>query len=113
MARAGRRGGARRQPGRAVQVAPIKPKLKAPGIVLLKPGYDEPVSSSAFKIQLAPLQPGRGGVGAVARGPGVGDGVPVLAGAQRGQGLTLVHFSAQRKRFLWERGACWGRVGVV
>jgi hypothetical protein len=26
------------------------------------------------------------------------------------QGLTLVHFSAQRKRFLWDRGASGGRI---
>ena len=26
------------------------------------------------------------------------------------QGLTLVHFSAQRKRFLWIGGALWGHV---
>jgi len=24
------------------------------------------------------------------------------------QGLTLVHFSAQCKRFLWDRGCIWG-----
>jgi len=24
------------------------------------------------------------------------------------QGITLVHFSVQRKRFLWERGYIWG-----
>jgi len=24
------------------------------------------------------------------------------------QGLTLVHFSAQRERFLWDRGCLWG-----
>jgi len=29
------------------------------------------------------------------------------------QGLTLVHFSAQRKRFLWDRGAFRGFVGGV
>jgi hypothetical protein len=28
------------------------------------------------------------------------------------QGLTLVHFSAQRKRFLWDRG-CIYHLGVV
>jgi len=51
---------------------------------------------------------------AAAGGPGRGivsvldaeatDGTPsaVLAGVR--QGLTLVHFSAQRKRLLWERG---------
>ena len=27
------------------------------------------------------------------------------------QGLTLVHFSAQRKRFLWERGCVYGVSG--
>jgi hypothetical protein len=34
-----------------------------------------------------------------------------------GQGLTLVHFSAQRKRFLWNRGCVWllfrGCLGAV
>jgi hypothetical protein len=29
------------------------------------------------------------------------------------QGLTLVHFSAHRKRFLWDRGAFWGCLGGV
>jgi hypothetical protein len=35
-----------------------------------------------------------------------GDGVRAVAGgdAACSQGLTLVHFSAQRKRFLWDRG---------
>ena len=28
--------------------------------------------------------------------------------AARGQGITLVHFSAQLKRILWDRGACRG-----
>ena len=28
-------------------------------------------------------------------------------GASR-QGLTLVHFSAQRKRFMWDRGCMYG-----
>ena len=28
--------------------------------------------------------------------------------AERRQGLTLVHFSAQRKRFLWDRGCIEG-----
>ena len=38
-------------------------------------------------------------------GPGPGPGCV--------QGLTLVHFSAQRKRFLWDRGCIWGRLGGV
>jgi hypothetical protein len=29
------------------------------------------------------------------------------------QGLTLVHFSAQRRRFLWDRGAFRGCLGGV
>jgi len=37
--------------------------------------------------------------------------------AGHGQGLTLVHFSAQRKRFLWDRGCMkglpWGCLGGV
>ena len=38
--------------GRAVQVDPIKPTLKAPGIKRLKLYYDEPLSNLAFKINL-------------------------------------------------------------
>jgi len=58
--------------GRAVQVDPNKPTLKAPGTKRLKLKYDKVLSSFA------------------------------------GQGLTLVHFSAQRKRFLWDRGCIEG-----
>ena len=48
------RGGARtvRRSGGAVQVDPIKPTLKAPGIKLLKLEYDNPLSKFAFKINL-------------------------------------------------------------
>jgi hypothetical protein len=38
--------------GEAVQVDPIRPKLKAPGTKLLKLGYDELLSSFAFKFNL-------------------------------------------------------------
>jgi hypothetical protein len=38
--------------GRAVQVDPIKPTLKAPGIKLLKLKYDKPLSSFALKFYL-------------------------------------------------------------
>jgi hypothetical protein len=31
-------------------------------------------------------------------------GAALCAKAPERQGLTLVHFSAQRKRFLWDRG---------
>ena len=33
--------------------------------------------------------------------------VPLPASASE-QGLTLVHFSAQRKRFMWDRGCMYG-----
>ena len=38
--------------GRAVQVDPIKPTLKAPGIKLLKLKYDKPLTIFAFKFNL-------------------------------------------------------------
>jgi len=39
-------------PGRAVQVGPIKPTLKAPGTERLKPTYDRLLSNFAFKLNL-------------------------------------------------------------
>jgi len=47
---AGRRGGS--DQGRAVQVDPIKPKLKLPGTKRLKLKCDEALSNFAFKIKL-------------------------------------------------------------
>ena len=44
-------------PGRAVQVNPIKPMLKAPGTKRLKLTYDEPLSSFAFKFNLCRYTP--------------------------------------------------------
>jgi hypothetical protein len=38
--------------GRAVQVGPVKPKLKAPGTYLLTLKHDELLSSFAFKVNL-------------------------------------------------------------
>jgi hypothetical protein len=38
--------------GRAVQVDPIKPTFKAPGIELLKLEYDKPLSKPALKFNL-------------------------------------------------------------
>ena len=43
---------ARAGPGKAVQVDPIKPTLKAPGTQRLKLKYDNPLSSFAFKFNL-------------------------------------------------------------
>jgi hypothetical protein len=70
--------------GRAVQVDPIKPKLKPPGTKRLKHKHDEPLSSFAFKFNLR-----RYNVAAGAAPAGSG-----------GQVLTLVHFSAQLEPFL-------------
>jgi hypothetical protein len=39
--------------GRAVQVDPIKPTLKAPGIKLVKLKHGEPLSNFAFKFKLS------------------------------------------------------------
>jgi len=39
-------------PGGAVQVEPIKPTLKAPGIKLSKPKYGKPLSFFGFKFNL-------------------------------------------------------------
>ena len=47
---------------------------------------------------------GRGGSGHGTGGGGGGKGKGGHAGGGHGQGRTLVHFSAQRKRFLWNRG---------
>jgi len=45
-------GAAQRGHGRAVQVDPVKPTLKAPGTNLLTLKCDEPLSSFAFKFNL-------------------------------------------------------------
>jgi len=45
-------GGGRPLCGRAVQVDPIKPRLKAPGTKRLKLTHDEPLSINAFKFNL-------------------------------------------------------------
>ena len=42
----------RQHPGKAVQVGPMKPKLKAPGTKRLKLEYDGPLSNVAFKFNM-------------------------------------------------------------
>jgi len=79
----------------AVQVDPIEPNLKLPGTKRLKLKCDILLSNFAFKFNLRSYSVG---------GP--------RAGA-RGQGLTLVLFAAQLKRFLWDRGAFRGCLGGV
>jgi len=44
--------------GRAVQVDPIKPTMKSPGINRLKLDYDKLLSNCAFQNHLAPLHQG-------------------------------------------------------
>jgi len=74
--------------GGAVQVDPMKPMLTGPGAKRLKLECDKPVSSFAFKFDwrrynMAHLLRSRCS--------------PPMT---RGQGLTLVHFSAQPEPFL-------------
>ena len=40
-------------------------------------------------------------------------GLEFAAGVAVVQGLTLVHFSAQRERFLSDRGCIWGCLGLA
>jgi len=79
--------------GTAVQIDPIKPMLKAPGSKRLKLEYDELLSNFGFNINLRRYTWAR-------RRPQW----PTCTPRARRQGLTLVHFSAQRKRFMWNRG---------
>jgi hypothetical protein len=44
------------QPGQAVQAETMQPVMKAPGTKRLKLDYDKVLSTSALKLQLAPLQ---------------------------------------------------------
>jgi len=37
----------------------------------------------------------------------VGDEGVSVSGGGKWQGLTLLHLSAQRERFLWDRGCIW------
>ena len=109
--------------GRAVQVDPMKPRLKAPGTMLLKLRYDEPHSNFAFNFnlrlynvdmevtiatKLEPLtQRGEDFCEAKLAGAGTNgcytvDGKETCAYSMigAGQGLTLFHFSAQPEPFL-------------
>jgi hypothetical protein len=75
---------------RAVQVEPMKYMLKAPGIQRLKLFSDELPSNFAFKFDLRRYT----------WAPTTTPHAPrCSAPSASRQGLTLVHFSAQRKRF--------------
>ena len=76
--------------GRAVQVDPMIPTLKAPGTERLKLKCEELLSKNCFKIQLAALHRGDANqIPAVLHGPaGAVAGHPAVR-----QGLALVHYS--------------------
>jgi len=73
-------------PGRAVQIDPIKPTLKAPGAKRLNLKYDELLSNVAFNFNL--------------RRYILGQRFAVNSMELLRQGLTLVHFSAQPEPYL-------------
>ena len=89
-----------------VQVAPIKPTLKAPGTKRLKLEFDELLSNFAFNFNTRRCRLGAAAAAAPLGGGGV-DQVLLLAGA-----YTL-HLSAQRKRFWWDKGYLGGVQGVL
>ena len=97
---------ARAYQGRAVQVDPIKPKLKAPGTKRLKLNCGMLLSTCGFKFSLRCYTKGHAAASNnLALCYEEGRGVPEQSlDRARGQGLTLVHFSAQRKCFPWDRG---------
>jgi hypothetical protein len=88
--------------GWAVQVAPIKPNLKPPGIKRLKVHHDEVLSNFGFKFNLRRYtMGGRGGhMGGYPMG-GPGGYMPMggRGGGPPRQGLTLVPISAQLELF--------------
>jgi hypothetical protein len=88
------------------------------GTVAAEMGADAEV---ALRAELAAMRAAAGLEGAAAMeeeavvAPAVTKpkGVPAVRYKGTGQGLTLVHFSTQGKRFLWVRGAYRGRLGGV
>jgi len=91
--------------GRAVQVDPIKPMLKAPGTKRLKPKNDQPLSillQFCFQFQLAPLQHVAGhGVAAHRRERAPGD-----EGNQLGPGVVCVGVGTLKYCLLRHRHTC-------
>jgi len=80
-----------------VQLYPIKPTLKPPRTKRLKLKYDELVSNFDFNFSLRRYSQAGAGAALLRR-----RNLALSTGDW--QGLTLVHFSAQRKRFLWDSG---------
>jgi len=88
-----------------VQVNPIKPTLKAPGTQRLILKRDVRLSNVAFKINLSRYT------------TDATEDLVLHWGVARDepgqwQGLTLDHFSAQRERFLYDKGCSQGLLRV-
>ena len=85
-----------------MQVNPIIPKLKLPGTKRLKLNCDVLLSTVAFTFKLRRYNPGNSGGPLINEfGEVVAINTAIRADAEGiGQGLTLVHFSAQPEPFL-------------
>ena len=86
--------------GKAVQVDPIEPTLKAPGTQPLKLEFGKPLSSFAFNFNLSRYN-------TVTRQPARGtllDAYTLVWAYTR----SPSRIPAQRKRFLWHQGYLWG-----
>jgi hypothetical protein len=106
--------------GKAVQVDPVKFTLKAPGTNPSTLKYDGPLSTFAFKFNLrrymeAGLDPAMLATdlaeylvrkGVPFRETHHISGAAVKLAEDRGQGLTLVHYSAQPEPFLSKNSPC-------
>ena len=85
--------------GRVVQIDPMKLTLKAPGSPgskHLKPQFDQLLSNFGFNFNLRRYTKGDW-IYALAE-----DGNIYCFSTITGQGLTLVHFSAEHKHVLWD-----------
>jgi len=78
----------------------MKPTLKSPGINRLKLQYDEALSNSAFNFNLRRYIEGRRECRFVFAS--LSNAVRV-SGPPTGQGLTLVHFSAQLEPYVTQK----------
>ena len=92
-----------------MQLDPMKSKLKAPGTKRLKLNCDELLSTFALKFNLCRCNEVSRELYVIA------SGVVELTveDAVNGTGAALLHFSAQRKRFVWDRGCIQGYLGGI
>jgi hypothetical protein len=95
----------------AAEGLPIRLNERVTSVSVSADMDDSPASSSASSSDCLPVGAGGGGVCRVAtqKGETVGSDYVVVA-LPLGQGLTLVHFSAQRKHVSWILNVCgWGQ----